>query len=373
MPRVLYVITEDWALVSHRLHLVQAAISKGYSVAVATNFTEYRAYFETLGIKTYLWPLSRSSLNPFSELRSIIALHHIVMAFNPDLVHAVAQKPVIYAGLLKRFGGDFAFLAALGGIGFIFTSNKLKAKILKYVVCLSLRFALAGRNTILLLQNLENKNAFVELNIIDKGNIYLIKGSGVEIEKFTPSKIPDTSPTIILPARMLWDKGVREFVNASRTFKQNNIEARFVLVGDIDIHNSLSVTLKDIDFWVKNGWVEHLCRQKEMQNIYRKAWIVCLPSYHEGMPKVLAEASACARPTVAFDVPGSREIVKHELNGFLIDLHDQNGLNSALLTLVQNKALCEKYGRAGRILVEEEFSDKKINTATFKLYEILMV
>lgn len=369
MAKVLFVITEDWALLSHRMHLVKAAINRGDEVALATRFSTHRNFIAQFGVKTYDWTLTRKSLNPFAELFALFSLFKIIQDFRPDLVHAVAQKPVLYTGILKRLGGRFGFVAGLGGIGFIFNSAKLKAKLLRPVVAYLLRFVLAGSKTSFILQNQDNINLFEKLRIVRPGQTQLVKGSGVEISEFMPMPYPTGTPKIILPARLLWDKGVGEFVAAARAIKAQNIKADFILVGDIDPHNSASVSYQNIQQWVSEGLVEHWERQDNMPQIYQQAAVVCLPSYHEGLPKVLMEAASCARPVIAFDVPGCREIVKEGINGFLVSFGDQLGLEKAIMKLINNTDLCIQMGKKGREMVEAEFSDEKINAATFEIWK----
>ena len=369
MARILFVITEDWALISHRLHLVKAAIAEGHKVALATRFSIHEDMLRELGVMTFHWGLVRRSLNPIGELASILTLRHIIKSFQPDLVHAVAQKPVLYSGILKRLGGKFGFVAALGGIGFIFTSPVLKAKLLRPFISRLLQFCLAGKNTRFILQNPDNICLFETLGIVKTGFTKLVRGSGVEIDQYRPSALPNGVPVIILPARMLWDKGVAEFVNAARSIKEKGFKAEFVLVGDIDRHNSASVRQSQIDEWVSLKIVNHLSRHDHMASIYPETTITCLPSYHEGLPKVLLEAASCARPVIAFDVAGSREIVKDGKNGFLVPFKDQNRLEAALITLITDRQLCKKMGRAGRKMVEAEFSDRHINRQTFDIWD----
>ena len=366
--RVLFVITEDWALISHRLHLAEAAIKLGYEVAVVTRVTKYRDMLEASGLKVFHWRLERRSLNPIREIISIFDLWKILLLFGPDIIHAVAQKPVIYAGLVMKFSKKAKFVAALGGVGFIFTGKNIKANLLKPIVKLCLRFVLWDPTSKLILQNTDNVQTIVNSRIVDKNRITLIKGAGVEIGKFQPSLIPKGPPMVILPARMLWDKGVAEFVRVAGRIKARDIEARFVLVGNADSHNPASITQSQVDEWVQQGAIEHWGRRDDMDQIYQQASIVCLPSYNEGLPKVLLEAASCARPTVAFNVPGCREIVRDGINGFLVSFGDETALEKAIVTLIKDRSLCAKMGAKGREIVEQAFSGEIINAQTFAIW-----
>lgn len=366
--RVLFVITEDWALISHRLHLIEAAIEAGYEVALATKINKNKKTLEDKGIKIFEWELHRGSLNPVKEIIAIFSLFKILSVSKPHIIHAVAQKPVIYAGIAKKIYSRSSFIGTLGGVGFVFTSKSLKATLLKPLLKLLLRFALFGEKTRLILQNKDNINTIKKINIINKNYIRLVKGSGVETNKYLPSKIPLKTTIIILPGRMLWDKGVGEFFRVAKRIKARNIKARFVLVGDIDLDNPESIKQVQIDKWIKSGILEHWGRCDNMEKVYEKSSIVCLPSYNEGLPKVLLEAGSSSRPVVAFNVPGCREVVKNKINGFLVKFRNEYALEKALIKLINDKKLCEKMGKNGRKIVEKHFASEIINAQTFKIW-----
>ncbi|MDC3287304.1 glycosyltransferase, partial [Alphaproteobacteria bacterium] len=298
----MFVVTEDWALVSHRLHLVKAAIASGNNVAVVARTTEYRVMLEELGVCFYCWPLRRGSLNIIREIRAVLKLKFFIEHFAPELIHAVALKPVIYSGLVCKIFKNIQFVATMGGIGFVFTSHKIKAKILRFPVKILLRWVLKNSKSKLILQNKDNIKNFEEHRIVPPNQIILIRGSGVEIDKFVPSALPKGVPIVILPARLLKDKGVYEFVQVALCIKLAGIIARFILVGDIDNDNPETLTTSQIKQWVDLEIIEHWGRIENMCEVYQQATIVCLPSYAEGLPKALLEAASCCRPLVAFDV-----------------------------------------------------------------------
>lgn len=366
--RVLFVITEDWALISHRLHLVEATIRAGYEVGLATKINKHRKNLEDIGLKIFEWELHRGSLNPVKEIIAIFSLRKILSAFKPHIIHAVAQKPVIYSGLARKNYYQSALFGTLGGVGFVFTSKSLKAKLLKPLLKFLLKSSLAGEKTRLILQNKDNINTVKCINIINKDYIRLVKGAGVEIKKYLPSKIPIKTTIVILPGRMLWSKGVGEFVRVAERIKARNIKARFVVVGDIDLNNPESIKQKQIDNWVGSGIIEQWGRCDDMEDVYRKSSIVCLPSYNEGLPKVLLEASSCARPLVAFDVPGCREVIKNNVNGFLVEFGNENSLEAAIVKLINDKKLCEQMGQKGREIVEKHFTSQIINDQIFNIW-----
>lgn len=369
MKRILFVITEDWTIISHRLHLIEFAKRKGLKVGVATNFSFHRKQIQELGVDVFQWDLNRKSLNPIMQLRNILSLLKIIKTFKPDLLHAVAQKPVLYSGLLKLVGLKIPLIAAFGGIGFIFNSSRVKARLIRKILTFFLRPIFAHVDTEIILQNYDNIQTFQKLGVIKKRKAVLIPGSGVEIDKFNFSSIPYGTPVVILPARLLWDKGIQEFVDAASSIKGKGVKARFILVGNTDPHNSASVNDNDILSWVEEGIVEHLPRQTNMNQIYERSTIVCLPSYHEGTPKVLLEASSCGRPVITFDIPGCREIVKNGETGILVKKNNQKQLENGLIRLINDYDLCASMGVNGRKLMVSEFSDIIIDELTYKVWE----
>ena len=353
---------------SHRLHLIKAALKEGHDVAVLTRLSQHGALLESIGVQLYHWPIERRSLNLFSAVSSVLTLQKAIADFQPNLIHAVALKPVIYAGLARKLVLPTAFVAALGGVGFIFTARSLKAKILRKLISLILPIVLAGKQTRLILQNQDNIDLFEFLGICKAEKIDLVRGSGVEVEHFTKTPLPSGVPTVILPARLLWSKGVGEFANVANRIKKRGLTARFVLVGDNDPQNPASVSQIQIDKWVTQGLLEHWGRRDDMKYVFSLANIVCLPSYDEGLPKALLEGASCGRPLVAFDVPGCREIVRDNINGKLVKFCDEADLEAAIIELIKNPTLCKKYGNAGRQIVKAEFSDKVINRQTFDVW-----
>ena len=354
---------------SHRLHLIKAALKEGHDVAVLTRLSQHGALLESIGVQLYHWPIERRSLNLFSAVSSVLTLQKAIADFQPNLIHAVALKPVIYAGLARKLVLPTAFVAALGGVGFIFTARSLKAKILRKLISLILPIVLAGKQTRLILQNQDNIDLFEFLGICKAEKIDLVRGSGVEVEHFTKTPLPSGVPTVILPARLLWSKGVGEFANVANRIKKRGLTARFVLVGDNDPQNPASVSQIQIDKWVTQGLLEHWGRRDDMKYVFSLANIVCLPSYDEGLPKALLEGASCGRPLVAFDVPGCREIVRDNINGKLVKFCEEADLEAAILELIKNPTLCTKYGNAGRQIVKAEFSDKVINRQTFDVWD----
>ena len=371
--RLLFVISEDWYFVSHRLSLAKAAIKLGYEVALLSHFTNHRKVIEDAGIKIIEWPLNRSSRNPFQELAAIKSIFSSIRQFRPDIIHSVAMKPVIYSSIASLFTGLDNRIFALAGLGFVFTSNKRSAKLMRPFLEIAFRLLFKGNKTRLILQNPEDQQALLLAGVIKSKNIRLIRGAGVDIKSFSVNTIPTDISIISLPARMLWAKGIQDFIDCSQKINKDNTIARFVLVGTPDEQNPDSISKQKLTEWNKNSVIEWWGYQSDMPNVFHQSTIVCLPtSYGEGLPKSLLEAASCGRPIVTYDVPGCREIVIDGYNGILVKPKSVTCLVNAISQLLNDSELCVKMGKNGRKLVEKHFTQEKIAEETIAVWEELL-
>lgn len=367
---MLFVVSEDWYFVSHRLHLAQAAIRDGYRVALLTRSSRHRDLIESSGIELIEWPLERRSRNPLKELRALWSVVAAIRRFRPDIVHSVAMKPVLYSALACRLTGVRARVAALGGLGFIFSSRRAVARALRPAFVLALRFALGGKRSRIILQNPDDRASLLSARAVGEENIRLIRGAGVDTLLFSPGEERDGDPLVVLPARMLWDKGVADFVSCARAARARGIGARFALVGEPDPHNPECVPVAQLERWAAEGVVEWWGRRDDMPVVLSQAAIVCLPSsYGEGLPKSLLEAASCGRPIVTYDMPGCREVVVDGVNGYLVRARDEQALLAALTRLLADGALRRRFGEAGRELVLREFSQERVAQETARVWE----
>jgi glycosyltransferase involved in cell wall biosynthesis len=368
VKRLLFIVSEDWYFVSHRLHMGKAAARAGYRVGVVTRVAQHRKQIEEAGIDVIDWNLNRSSRNPFSELQAIAHLISAMRRFRPDLIHAVALKPVLYASLASRIVGPRRRVFALGGLGFVFASRRLLARLLRPLVIAAFRLELAGEKTLLILQNPEDVAVLTAARVIPGTRVHLIRGAGVDASVFRPQPEQDGPPLVILPARMLWDKGIADFVGCARALRSRGVAASFALVGERDPHNPECVSQEQLTQWVETGCVEWWGRCEDMPAVYARAHVVCLPSYHEGLPKVLLEAASCARPIVAYDIAGCREVVADGRNGILVPFRDTERLAQAINELLSNAELRRAMGAAGRERVLREFTQEGVAAETARVW-----
>ena len=201
----------------------------------------------------------------------------------------------------------------------------------------------------------------------------MIKGSGVPLDEFQPLSEPeDDTLTVLLPARLLWDKGIAEFVKAASILHQK-LKIRMVLVGKIDSGNPSGIVQQQVDDWVEKGLIEYWGFQDNIQEAYARCHIVCLPSYREGTPRALIEAAACERAIVTTDVPGCRDIVIHSENGLLVEVKNATALADTIERLASDPDLRQRMGKRGRQIVEAGFSSHLVNKQTLAVYKALSI
>jgi glycosyltransferase involved in cell wall biosynthesis len=368
LKKILFIVSEDWYFVSHRLNLATEAINKGYEVALLSKFTIHRDYLNSLGIKIIDWSLERKSKNPLLEIK---AIYHIVKAINyykPSVVHSVALKPILYTAISRIFTNIDGMVLAFGGLGFVFHSKTNYAKFIKFLITPLLRVLFIGDRVRLIIQNDDDMRLLESFKVIRKDNVRVIRGAGVDVNMFTPRHRDNKNYLVILPARMLWDKGVSDFVACAKYCIKHKVNARFALVGDQDIHNPKCIPKRQLKKWVKTGVVEWWGRSDDIVKVYHAADIVCFPSYHEGLPKSLLEAASCELPIVAYNVSGCREVVEDGKNGILVPFRDEGALLSAVLLLLNDKILRRNMGKCGRKKVLAMFTQEIIFKKTMAVW-----
>ena len=357
--KILFIVTEDWYFLSHRLSLALHAKKKGFDVELICNCNRYKKKIESHDIKVTQWDLSRKSYNIIGAIKSIIQLLLFLSRHKPDLIYAVAIKPVMYTAIISNILNIRNIIYAMGGLGFTFSSNKLNAKILRKIFTFIFKLNIR-KNSYLILQNNDDKKIFQSMGLSKSLNIRIIKGSGVDIDKFAFKKIKTNGEKkIILASRMLWDKGIEDFIFCAKKIKKKT-NARFILVGNPDPHNPESINLTTLKKWNSEGNIEWWGHKDDMIKIYEESTIVCLPSYREGLPKVLIEAGSIGRPVVSYDVVGCKEVVINNKNGLLVPFREKSLLSEAIYKLLDNVELCKKMGLEGREIVEQNFSEKII-------------
>lgn len=372
MQKILYLISEDWFFCSHFLPRAKAALAAGFDVVVMTRAGAHADIIRSHGLRVLPWTLDRRSLDPLRELKCIAQIARAYRAEQPDLVHHVALKPVLHGSVAARLAGVRRVVNAPVGMGYIFSSNDRRARFLRAPIRLALRLLLNPPGSRIIFENPDDRDALIRTGAVRAADARLIRGAGVDLSAFVPSPEPEGVPAVILPARMLWDKGVGEFVAAARQLKEEGVAARFLLAGASDAASFAAIPEATLRSWADEGVVEYLGFRADIPDLLRQCAIVCLPSaYREGLPKALLEALAAARPVVTTDIEGCRETVAPGVNGLMVPPRDSACLADALRALLADRPRRIAMGQAGRALAEAEFSEERVISETLQVYQEL--
>lgn len=369
--KLLFLVTEDWYFVSHRLELAQVALAQGFDVGVATRIVSCGEQIKAAGITLYPLNWQRQSSGMLDNTRVLWHIYKLYRKVRPDIVHHVAMKPVIFGGCVARFAGVKNVVSAIAGMGYLFMSQTLVVKMARVLLSRLLPWLLNQPGSRVIVQNSDDAQQLVKIGV-DQVRIRLIPGAGVNVEKFLffPEHVADAL-LVVLPARMLVSKGVNEFVAAAQIIQQLpewQGKVRFALVGDTDSANPSAIKLEQLQYWHDMGVVEWWGHRADMAKVYGQANIVCLPSYGEGMPKALLEAAACGRVLLTTDTPGCRDLVQDGVNGLLVEAKDPSALAKGLLVLMKDSALRKRMGECAYQSVLAHYQSKKIIAQTLDVY-----
>lgn len=365
----------DWYLYNFRRSLALALRDAGHEVILLSPPGPYGAKLQSLGLEWHAAPMDRRSLNPLREIKLLRWLTQFMRAQQIDVVHGFTIKCAVYGSLAARWAGVPARVNAVAGMGYVFTSNDAKALILRPVVRSLLRLALGGKGARLILQNPDDVRLFQQAGLVDDTTIRLIPGSGVDCSRFAPTdsnlRQPGARMRVVLPARLLWDKGLAEFIDAARQLKAANKPIDLLLAGDPDPGNPAAVPEATVQQWVREGLVEWLGHVDDMPALFRSVDVVALPSYREGLPKGLIEAGASGLPLVTTDVPGCREVVTNNVDGLLVPVKNASALADALARLCDDPPLRARLGAAARTKALTEFDERIVIERTVSVYREL--
>ena len=375
MPRLLYLVNIPRFFVTHRLPLAEAVREAGYEVHVAaagndeTNAERIRA----AGYPFHPLPIQQHGVNPFQELSAMIAAARIIRMLRPEIVHTFTIKPLLYAGLSAHILQPPGMVFSLTGLGYLFSDWSRRAAFLRQMVRWPLRLALAHSQARLTFQNPDDQQRFVLLGLISERRTTLIRGSGVDIQRFQPQPEPSGPPIVLFAGRLLWAKGIRDFVAVARQLHEAGVEARFQIAGYPEAGNPATVDEAQLLAWQGEQIVEYLGAVEDMPALIAASHIVCLPSqYGEGIPAILLEAAASGRALVTTDIPGCREIARDGINARLITPGNREELYGALLQLIQQPQIRIEMGARGREIAVNEFSQEQVFRETLALYHEIL-
>jgi glycosyltransferase involved in cell wall biosynthesis len=372
MARVVLFVNIPRFFLTHRLQLALAARDAGHEVHVLTaeDGSAHPATIRAAGLPLHTLPLRQHGASPLREATTLRAVHSAYRALRPDLVHHVGVKPAIYGGIAARATGVPATVCTLTGLGAAFTGHGAALRALRPIVRAGLGFTLRSPTTRVIFQNPENRDLFVARGIVPARQCRIIRGSGVDMHAFSPTPEEPGPPIVLFAGRVLWSKGVDDFVRAAERLRG---KARFAIAALPEPNNPDAVPRATIEAWRDARLIEWWGQRSDMPAALRSVHVACLPTrYGEGVPKFLVEAAASGRAIVATNAPGCREVVRDGTNGFLVPPGDSLALSEALRRLIGDPTLRRRMGREGRALVENELSLERVNQDTLEVYAELL-
>jgi len=348
------------SLLNFRRELIEQWLSAGHQVVAAAPEANVKPELEQMGAGYRVIPLKRTGLNFFHDTWLFIKLIFLLYREKPDYLFLYTIKPVIYGSWAAYFRRKTKVFTMITGLGYVFTgeSSGLRA-LLKSMIRLMYKVALA-RSEKVFFQNPDDRREFTGSSLVSEEKSVLVNGSGVNLEKFKPAPLPEETVSFLLIARLLWDKGIREYVQAARRVKARHPQATFKLVGRFD-NNPSAVRKAEVEGWVEEGVLEYGGEVKDVRPVIAEANVYVLPSYREGTPRTVLEAMAMGRPVITTDAPGCRETVTDGVNGFLVPVKAEQALAEAMEKFIAEPGLIGEMGKESRRIAEEKYDVRKIN------------
>jgi glycosyltransferase involved in cell wall biosynthesis len=369
---ILFVCNTDWFFLSHRTELAVAVMQEGFEVHLAAPIADKAEELSVLCIETHSIPMTRTGGNPFSELRTLWSLWRVLRRVDPTIVHAITPKPTLYMAFLARVAKTPKLVLAVSGLGHVFSSSGCVSWLRRVFIARAYKLLLKHPNMSVIFQNNSDREVLEGVSASIANCSVLINGSGVDLSRFGWEPENSSHPLrIVMACRLLWEKGVAEFVQAAKIVRCEFPDVQFDLFGKIDDHPSAvpQVTLEE---WAEEGIVNWRGYTDNVSSVFRDSNIVVHPSYYgEGMPKVLLEAAASGRPVVTTDFPGCRDAVVAGVTGLLVKPRDPGSLADAVSTLIQDGFLRQEMGRKGRLLAESKFSVQDVVQQHLEIYMAL--
>jgi len=368
-PVLLFVVTEDWYFLSHRIALAKAAQAEGFAVHLATRIGDHGDRLRAEGIIVHEMDWHRRSKNPLREARALMALIRLNRKIRPAIVHTVAMKMIVYGALCQVFAPPVFVVNAVSGLGSVFSHASPRTRMLRRAVRFVLSQFLSRQTGIVVVQNPDDGDFFRAEGFVPSDGIQLIPGAGIDTDRFQPGPEPQGETIVAsVVARMLWDKGLAETVEAARLLRARGAPVRIRLIGPPDPENPNSVDEATLRQWNGEGLVEWMGARSDIENVWAESHIAVLASYREGLPRSLLEAAACGRPMVTTDTSGCRMLVRSDDNGLIVPVGDAASLADAIEHLATHPDLRARYGNRARERVMQSFSDAVIIADFLALY-----
>ena len=367
--RIILVSNTSWYLLNFRAALIEMLKADGWSVFTLAPDDEHGAELAALGSEFAVWHFDRRSVSPLGHMAAFLRLLSIYRRIRPHVVHHFTIKPVILGGIAARILKIPGIVQAVTGLGHAFSQESS----LDRLALRGYRLALGGR-AVTVFQNEDDMSQIIESGVTSKEKCMLIRGSGVDAERFSAIPLPtsDARVTFLMACRMLWAKGVREYVDAARILRESNPNLRFLLVGDSDEGSPDAIPREWLEELRSEDSVEWRAHEPDIRSSLAEAHVVVLTSYREGLPKSLLEGAAAGRPLIATNVPGCRDVTIEGRSGILVLPRDAASLATAMQVLAGDPGLRQALGNGARDLVRDRFASEIVTPQTLDLYEWIL-
>ncbi len=373
MKKIVIVSNTGWYLYNFRFKLINE-LSKKYAVTLVFPFDCYSNPLKKTGCEIINWKLNRNSINPLLEIFSIFDLINIYLKIKPEIAHHFTIKACLYGTIAGRIVGLKKIFNAITGLGHVFLAKNTNAFIYKIVMVFIYRKVFNHKSSNLIFQNLEDSKFFQNLKIITKNKSFLIRGSGVDVNYYKREKEIkkiDLKKTIkiFFPSRIMKEKGIIELLEACQSLIDENVDLHLYIPSDLSFHNRSFLSKKEINKLKNKSWIKLLGQLSDLKPTYENSNIVILPSWREGLSMALLEASAMECSIITTNVPGCNDVVKHGESGLIVPPHDSVSIKLAILFLINNPMISEKFGKNARLSTMKKFNSEIVISQTMSLYE----
>ena len=378
--KIVFFINHAAFFVSHRLPLALHARKNGYHVSLLTGLpaskimeSDALKIIKKNNIQHKQILISPSGFNIFLDLIGIFQILFFFLKTRPNIIHAAATKPILYGAFISKLLRINGVVISFAGMGYIFTGKaNLFRKLLQNFIIIFQRWILSYPKIRVIVQNKDDKNFLIREKIIDKKRIVIIKGSGVDLNKFKYSDYKNAKKIVLFPSRLLKNKGVLEFLEASKILSSKYPDWQFVLAGSADYKHPTTIKYSELSEFLKIKNIKWIGFRSDIHNIYKKSSIVCLPSYREGMPKSLLEAASVGRPVVTTNVIGCKDAIIKNKTGYLVPSRNTLELIKYLEILMTNTRISSKFGKSARELAVKTFDLKIVKNRVINLYDKIL-
>jgi len=347
-----------------RLGLLKELKARGFNIIISAPHDNYSDKLIKLGYNFLNLQINRKGLNPIEDLILFIKILKILLKEKPNIIINFSIKPIIYGSFASYFFKNLKLINVLTGLGYVFIKNNLLTTIVKILYKIALL-----RADKIIFQNRDDFEYFKKNKLVSSKKSEVILSSGVDTEYFKPLKLKKTSKNFIFlfMGRILWDKGIKEFIESAKIVREKYRNTKFQILGWFDKSNPSEVSKEYIEELCKKGIIEYLGNFDDVRPFIAQSDVVVLPSYREGVPKVLLEAASMEKPIITTDAPGCREVVKHKLNGLLVPIKDVKSLSEAMLWMIEHPKDRKKMGREGRKIIIKIFDERMVVNKYMKI------